>query len=139
MRGSKTETNLSKKWSSYWQNSTLCDRSGVGWKLGWGETWILWINGATIKRGKGKFLNFGRVSKRGGSISHKCRSITFSDGIKYENLIVQIHNFIIENDTLREKCPNTELFLVRIFLYSVRIHFMQWHSQSKVYHVSCTW
>ena len=24
-------------------------------------------------------------------------------------------------NTLREKCPNTELFLVRIFLYSVRI------------------
>ena len=37
------------------------------------------------------------------AISHKCRSITFSDGItsrkNYENLIVQIHNFIIENDT----------------------------------------
>ena len=26
-----------------------------------------------------------------------------------------------EKHTLREKCPNTELFLVRIFLYSVRI------------------
>ena len=25
------------------------------------------------------------------------------------------------NYPLREKCPNTELFLVRIFLYSVRI------------------
>ena len=37
------------------------------------------------------------------AISHKCRSITFSDGTtsrkNYENLIVQIHNFIIENDT----------------------------------------
>ena len=37
------------------------------------------------------------------AISLKCRSITFSDGItsrkNYENLIVQIHNFIIENDT----------------------------------------
>ena len=37
------------------------------------------------------------------AISHKCRSITFSDGItprkNYENLIVQIHNFIIQNDT----------------------------------------
>ena len=35
--------------------------------------------------------------------SHKCRSITFSDGItsrkNYENLTVQIHNFMIENDT----------------------------------------
>ena len=27
----------------------------------------------------------------------------------------------LKNKTLREKCPNTELFLVRIFLYSVRI------------------
>ena len=37
------------------------------------------------------------------AISHKCRSITFSDGItsrkNYENLIVQIDNFIVENDT----------------------------------------
>ena len=37
------------------------------------------------------------------AISDKCRSITFSDGItprkNYENLIVQIHNFIIHNDT----------------------------------------
>ena len=37
------------------------------------------------------------------AISHKCRLITFSDGItsrkKYKSLIVQIHNFIIENDT----------------------------------------
>ena len=36
-------------------------------------------------------------------ISHKCCSITFSDGTtsrkNYEKLIVQIHNFIIENDT----------------------------------------
>ena len=35
------------------------------------------------------------------AISHKCRSITFYYGItsrkNYENLIVQIHNFIIEN------------------------------------------
>ena len=41
------------------------------------------------------------------AISHKCRSITFSDGItsrkNYENLIVQIHNFIIENDTCNLK------------------------------------
>ena len=27
----------------------------------------------------------------------------------------------IKEKTLREKCPSTELFLVRIFLYSVRI------------------
>ena len=37
------------------------------------------------------------------AISHKRRSITFSDEItsrkNYENLIVQIHNFIIENNT----------------------------------------
>ena len=37
------------------------------------------------------------------AISYKCRSITFSDGItsrkNYENLIVQIDNFIVENDT----------------------------------------
>ena len=37
------------------------------------------------------------------AVSHKCRLITFSDGItsrkNYENLIVQILNFIIENDT----------------------------------------
>ena len=36
-------------------------------------------------------------------ISYKCRSITLSDEIisrkNYENLIVQIHNFIIENHT----------------------------------------
>ena len=37
------------------------------------------------------------------AISHKYRSITFSDGItsrkNYENLIEQVHNFVIENDT----------------------------------------
>ena len=37
------------------------------------------------------------------AVSRKCRSITFCDGItsrkNYENLIVEIHNFIIENDT----------------------------------------
>ena len=37
------------------------------------------------------------------AVSHKCRSITLSDVItsrkKNENLIVQIHNFIIENDS----------------------------------------
>ena len=27
----------------------------------------------------------------------------------------------MDKQSLREKCPNTELFLVRIFLYSVRI------------------
>ena len=36
-------------------------------------------------------------------MSHKCCLITFSDGItsrkNYQNLIVQIHNFVIENDT----------------------------------------
>ena len=39
--------------------------------------------------------------------SHKCRSITFSDGItsrkNYENLIVQIYDFITENDTRNRK------------------------------------
>ena len=39
--------------------------------------------------------------------SNKCRSITFSDGItsrkNYENLIIQILNFIIENDTGKVK------------------------------------
>ena len=37
------------------------------------------------------------------AISRKCRSITCSDGMtsrkNYENLIVQIHNLVIENDT----------------------------------------
>ena len=37
------------------------------------------------------------------AISRKCRSITFSDGVtsrkNYENLFIQIHAFIIENDT----------------------------------------
>ena len=28
---------------------------------------------------------------------------------------------LVVDSTLREKCPNTELFLVRIFLYSVQI------------------
>ena len=41
------------------------------------------------------------------AISRKYRSITFSDGItsrtNYENLIVQIHNFIIENDIRNQK------------------------------------
>ena len=40
---------------------------------------------------------------------------------KMENLIQSpvLHSFAFaENDVLREKCPNTELFLVRIFLYS---------------------
>ena len=36
------------------------------------------------------------------AISHKCRSVTFGDGItsrkNYEKLTVQIHNFIIKND-----------------------------------------
>ena len=27
----------------------------------------------------------------------------------------------LRRPTLREKCPNTELFLIRIFLYSVQI------------------
>ena len=45
--------------------------------------------------------------------------------------LIQFSNFILISFTwwlgdnkdisLREKCPNTELFLVRIFLYSVRI------------------
>ena len=46
------------------------------------------------------------------AISHKCRSITFSDRItsrkNYGNLIVQIYN-------------------------------REWHSQSKIYNVSCRW
>ena len=37
------------------------------------------------------------------AISHKCRSIRSSNGItsrkNYENLVVQIHDFIMENDT----------------------------------------
>ena len=37
------------------------------------------------------------------AISHKCRTITFSSGITsrktYEKLIIQIHNFIMANDT----------------------------------------
>ena len=37
------------------------------------------------------------------AVSHKCRSITLSDVITSrkdnENLIIQIHNFIIENDS----------------------------------------
>ena len=41
------------------------------------------------------------------AISHKCRSITFSDGVtswkNYEKLIAKIHNFIIENDTCNRK------------------------------------
>ena len=36
----------------------------------------------------------------------------------------------IECLLLREKCPNTEFFLVRIFLYSVRIHFFGHFSSS---------
>ena len=40
-------------------------------------------------------------------ISHKCRSITFGDGIalrkNYENFTVQIHNFIIKNDIRNPK------------------------------------
>ena len=35
------------------------------------------------------------------AISHKCCSVAFSDGItsrkNYENLIVEIHDFIMEN------------------------------------------
>ena len=34
-----------------------------------------------------------------------------------QNSLVKVTNLL----KLREKCPNTELFLVRIFLYSVRI------------------
>ena len=37
------------------------------------------------------------------AISHKCRSITLSGGItsrkNYKNLIIQIHNLVIENDS----------------------------------------
>ena len=35
-----------------------------------------------------------------------------------------VHGYFPGSDytfTLREKCPNTELFLVHVFLYSVRI------------------
>ena len=46
--------------------------------------------------------NSGRYDIMNAAISHKCRSITFYYGItsrnNYENLFVQIHNFIIEND-----------------------------------------
>ena len=38
------------------------------------------------------------------AVSHKCRSITFSDRITfrkiYENLTTQIQNFIMENDSI---------------------------------------
>ena len=49
-------------------------------------------------------LNKMVLHRMNAAILHRCLSITFSDGITsrkiYENLIVQIHNFIIENDTL---------------------------------------
>ena len=37
------------------------------------------------------------------------------------------------NDTLREKCPNTEFFLVRIFLYSVRIQENTDHKKLRIW------
>ena len=58
--------------------------------------------------------------------SHKCRSTAFSDGItskkNYENLIVQIRNFIIENDKQREKCPNTGKYGPEITPYLDTFH-----------------
>ena len=36
-------------------------------------------------------------------------------------LIIILGSLNSLRNTLRENCPNTELFLVRIFLYSVRI------------------
>ena len=57
------------------------------------------------------------------------KKIRFSDdfgGIRFIRLILEAqfgdHRLLKRsNMTLREKCPNTELFLVSIFLYSVRI------------------
>ena len=41
---------------------------------------------------------------------------------------------IIKNQTLREKCRNTEFFLVLIFLYSVRIQEIQTRKNSVFEH-----
>ena len=40
--------------------------------------------------------------------------------------------------SLREKCPNTEFFLVRILLYSVQIQESKDHKNSAFGHFSCT-
>ena len=53
-------------------------------------------------------------------------------GLQFSFLLFQLNKFLslatnlfkskgFHNLTLREKCPNTDFFLVRIFLYSVRI------------------
>ena len=48
------------------------------------------------------------------------RLATYMSKIIQSELLSCIKQYI-QLYTLREKCPNTELFLVRIFLYSVRI------------------
>ena len=48
-----------------------------------------------------------------------CKQFGFQTGHSPEHAIFQLVEQI--NQLLREKCPNTELFLVRIFLYSVQI------------------
>ena len=35
--------------------------------------------------------------------------------------LVFLNNVSVYEETMREKCPNTEVFLVRIFLYSVQM------------------
>ena len=36
----------------------------------------------------------------------------------FRNYVPNKYTTVDDEDALREKCPNTELFLVRIFLYS---------------------
>ena len=43
----------------------------------------------------------------------------------HDEQVKSLKNFKQVEATLREKFPNTELFLIRIFLYSVQIHAVQ--------------
>ena len=69
------------------------------------------------------------------------------DAAEYRTNTVCLFIFAFPTSSLREKCPNTEFFLVRIFLYSVQIeentdkknsvlgHFL--HSELKKDKTSC--
>ena len=81
-----------------------------------GKAWIIWNNS-----------NFSVFVKENSSFSFpslsKCCPTKFkhlSEKLEKKTYILSIFILLL-NQTLRKKCPNTELFLVRIFLYSVQI------------------
>ena len=64
---------------------------------------------------------------------------SFVDEHELHNLVEEITCFkSVYNPTLRENCPNTELFLVGIFLYSIRIQKIRTRNNSVFGHFSCS-